>query len=110
MTEEPGDEDPEEPGDEDQEVDLNLELGVNEAYPGDTVEVSGSGFTANGTVEFSINPALGDVDADDDGAFATEVTSQRTLIQDSTISRHTMPKLIRTSKLTSLFLTKQMKQ
>src|SRR5699024_7582132 len=49
--EEPGDEDPEEPGDEDQEVDLNLELGVNEAYPGDTVEVSGSGFTANGTVE-----------------------------------------------------------
>src|SRR5699024_6283435 len=71
--EEPGDEDPEEPGDEDQEVDLNLELGVNEAYPGDTVEVSGSGFTANGTVEFSINPALGDVDADDDGAFATEV-------------------------------------
>lgn len=72
--EEPGDEDPEEPGDEDQEVDLNLELGVNEAYPGDTVEVSGSGFTANGTVEFSINPALGDVDADDDGAFATEVT------------------------------------
>src|SRR5699024_11042260 len=72
--EEPGEEDPEEPGDEDQELDLNLELGVNEAYPGDTVEVSGSGFTANGTVEFSINPALGDVDADDDGAFATEVT------------------------------------
>lgn len=72
--EEPGEEDPEQPGEENPELDLNLELGENEAYPGDTVAVSGSGFTTNGTIEFSINPSLGSVKADANGAFETEVT------------------------------------
>src|SRR5699024_1963200 len=34
------------------EIDLN----VDNAYPGETVSVSGSGFSADGDVEFSINP------------------------------------------------------
>jgi len=52
------------------EIDLN----VDNAYPGDTVSVSGSGFTEDGDVEFSINPPVGDTVANADGEFNAEVT------------------------------------
>ncbi|GAA2042170.1 hypothetical protein GCM10009720_23490 [Yaniella flava] len=55
-------------------LDPDIDLNVDNAYPGDTVSVSGSGFTEDGDVEFSINPPVGEAVANADGEFNAEVT------------------------------------
>ncbi|WP_022871908.1 alkaline phosphatase [Nesterenkonia alba] len=51
-----------------------VSVSPDEVAPGDTVEVTGSGFAADEQVRIELNPELGTTEADDDGEIATEVT------------------------------------
>lgn len=55
------------------EVDPSLSA-ADEAEQGETIEVSGSGFTPEGKVTVSLNPELDSFTADEDGEFSGEVT------------------------------------
>ena len=51
---------------------LQVELAKDELYPGDTLEVAGSGFTSEGTVELSWNPTT-ETSADADGNITVDL-------------------------------------
>lgn len=51
-----------------------LVLSREAGAPGDTLHVTGSGFSPGEVVTLTINPTLGEVEADADGAFALTVT------------------------------------
>lgn len=63
------DDDDETPGENEE-----ISLSTDEAYPGDSLNITGSGFTPGDEVIFNLNPDIGSAAVDANGAFDADVT------------------------------------